>query len=553
MKYVEILLFTSFVAVYFPGADSKLANACRFSQFRCNEGALCLDTEKLCNGVEDCPEGEDESGNSQYDCTRSTLSDDCQPGEFRCRFGGCIPNSLKCNGQPDCWGGTDEAIDFCYIEKPHRNTRPVNKPTKRPLQMTSDPPTEPNFQSTSHYNYPSAPPGAYPPTTRATTHTYVTTPAPDYTTKLIRAKPTTRVTPKPSFMPPMDSSCPPIELEAGQKVSCFHSKQALEIDCQNNLSPDGTQADISCKSFWIPPETGPLRSVRMCRNGRWTRGSSDFSCELDCGIGGTSPAPLVTGGRPSEEGKWPWHSGLYENDPPGSANFQHICGATLISRQAIMTAAHCVTFPSTNQKKNAPDLRVYLGKYHRQFSKNSEHVQHFRVREIIVHQKYNYAHLDNDIAILWLEKPVSITAFVHPVCMPVEESDDPQVGDVGTLAGWGSLGDRNYPEILHEAELPVRSNPECRKNSHVLANLVRDSNFCAGHSNGTSACDGDSGGGLVFKNMFVDNRYRIFGVVSGGVPKAGGRGCDPKYFVAFTRVAFFRRWIDRALDKLISL
>ena len=52
------------------------------------------------------------------------------------------------------------------------------------------------------------------------------------------------------------------------------------------------------------------------------------------------------------------------------------------------------------------------------------------------------------------------------------------------LAGWGSIGDREYPDELREAKLPVRSNRECIKNSPVLANLVRETTFCAGHRNG---------------------------------------------------------------------
>ena len=98
----------------------------------------------------------------------------------------------------------------------------------------------------------------------------------------------------------------------------------------------------SCQQFWTPPETGPSRSFKICKNGQWVGGSSDFLCELDCGGGGTAPSPYVTGGQPSEQGKWPWHAGLYENNPPGTSTFQQICGATLITRQAVLTGENII-------------------------------------------------------------------------------------------------------------------------------------------------------------------------------------------------------------------
>ena len=69
----------------------------------------------------------------------------------------------------------------------------------------------------------------------------------------------------------------------------------------------------------------------------------------------------------------------------------------------IFLAAHCVTFPSTNQKRNEASLRVYLGKYFRPADKNNEYVQSIAVNKIVVHHKYNYAQLENDIALLRLQ------------------------------------------------------------------------------------------------------------------------------------------------------
>lgn len=57
-------------------------------------------------------------------------------------------------------------------------------------------------------------------------------------------------------------------------------------------------------------------------------------------------------------GQWPWHISLYHSK---GIQLQYICGGTLISNQHIVTAAHCVTKPSTETVVNKKNMLVYLG------------------------------------------------------------------------------------------------------------------------------------------------------------------------------------------------
>lgn len=65
--------------------------------FRCSSSTKCLKGNLVCNGVKDCPNGEDEE-----DCV-----DTCNEDEFSC-VDYCMPKSVLCNGVRDCPDGSDE-------------------------------------------------------------------------------------------------------------------------------------------------------------------------------------------------------------------------------------------------------------------------------------------------------------------------------------------------------------------------------------------------------------------------------------------------------------
>ncbi|KAG7204450.1 hypothetical protein KM043_004885 [Ampulex compressa] len=116
-------------------------SACDMDEVKCSEHDICIKLHQRCNGVPDCPNGEDESSscgqfdscgrnrfmckngecvsstkrcNSHYDCEDLSDEDDCdkkecQNSEFQCHEGSCISKYLVCNGQPDCSDFSDEA------------------------------------------------------------------------------------------------------------------------------------------------------------------------------------------------------------------------------------------------------------------------------------------------------------------------------------------------------------------------------------------------------------------------------------------------------------
>ena len=77
-----------------------------------------------------------------------------------------------------------------------------------------------------------------------------------------------------------------------------------------------------------------------------------------------------------------------------------------------MTAAHCI-----NARLNQKDYRIRLGDWHRFYPDGSEQVR--RASKLIVHSAYNKPSLiNNDIALIKLDKPALLNSHVSTVCLP---------------------------------------------------------------------------------------------------------------------------------------
>ena len=169
-------------------------------------------------------------------------------------------------------------------------------------------------------------------------------------------------------------------------------------------------------------------------NDKWYHKISSF---IDCGRSEKPRQALITNGITSEKGQWPWHAAIYLKSAKGS--WDYICGGSLISKQVIITAAHCVTKEGTEDVQDPRRLTFILGKYLRQFDTVDEGEQRRTVERIITHPSYSASTYDSDIALIILKNPVEITFYVSPVCIPANidsiiEDYHLQPGSVGTVS-----------------------------------------------------------------------------------------------------------------------
>ncbi|EDS36675.1 coagulation factor XI [Culex quinquefasciatus] len=235
--------------------------------------------------------------------------------------------------------------------------------------------------------------------------------------------------------------------------------------------------------------------------------------------------PYVVGGKAVQKDEFPHMVALGYVAPAFQRNnWKFQCGGTLISELFVLTAAHCIN----------RDLRIArLGVV----DVDDPDAQDFRIEKEIIHEEYSPATKYNDLALLRLDRNVSITLHLRPACLATDRAERNRRA---TVTGWGKTGRvSELSNVLNKVSLDV---PEDRRACARMysgpgkAKLV-DSQICAGSLAGEQdACQGDSGGPL---QVFDEDkcRYHLLGVVS------YGKICGSAEYGVYTRVSRYLEWI----------
>jgi len=246
--------------------------------------------------------------------------------------------------------------------------------------------------------------------------------------------------------------------------------------------------------------------------------TTDTSCKCGQRFGSR-----IVGGTQADVNEWPWQAALVTQS-------RQFCGGSLINDRYVLTAAHCT------DGMTASEITVLLAEHKLSNSGETELVTR-SVSEIIEHSKYDDNTLVNDIALLKLESPVTVSDTVLPVCLPPEGLK--YANEKAWVTGWGTTSyGGSAANVLREVKVKVWSNAQCRNGN--LGDAITNKMLCAG-STGKDSCQGDSGGPLVFKND--DRDFEQIGVVSWGY------GCGSEgYPGVYTRVNKYLDWIEKNTD-----
>ncbi|XP_048037470.1 transmembrane protease serine 2-like [Megalobrama amblycephala] len=243
---------------------------------------------------------------------------------------------------------------------------------------------------------------------------------------------------------------------------------------------------------------------------------------IECGR--SSRSRIVGGSTVNSKGVWPWQVSL-------QASGWH-CGGSIITPYWIVTAAHCV-----HEISNARDLTVYAGYLTRSEMRSATGNS---VSRIVKHD-YNPRTSDNDIALMKLKRPLTITSNVRPVCLPNKGMyfSAPQEC---YITGWGTLSEGgSSPETLQEAKIQLIDRTICNS-PQVYNGQITDTMICAGKlQGGVDSCQGDSGGPLVTKE---NSLWWLVGDTS------WGEGCALRNKPGvYGNVTYFLDWIYEQMRK----
>ncbi|KAI5643312.1 trypsin domain-containing protein [Phthorimaea operculella] len=241
----------------------------------------------------------------------------------------------------------------------------------------------------------------------------------------------------------------------------------------------------------------------------------------------------VVGGEVAPAGAYPYLAGLIIT-MPNTPN-PSVCGATLVSANRLITAAHC-WFDGVRQ---AVQFEVVLGS---QFLFSGEGTRIVAER-VVMHPQWNTQTLANDIAMIYLPRNVEFSDTIQPAALP----DSYMlfltwVGWWGQAAGYGRINDRegvttatqvNHVrlQIIDEYDCAVIYSPE----------FVRSSTLCTNGFGGVGICTGDSGGPLTIRYQDKDFLMGVSSFVSRD-------GCEIGLPSAFSRVTSHIPWILQHLD-----
>jgi secreted trypsin-like serine protease len=245
----------------------------------------------------------------------------------------------------------------------------------------------------------------------------------------------------------------------------------------------------------------------------------------------------IIGGTAVPDGKYKFIAALRDTRFGSTAFQQQFCGGTLIDRDSVLTAAHCV------YGESASPLRVTVGRT--VLDSNQGQTRH--VNRIFIHRLYDPT-LDDayDAAVLKLSSSVS---GIPPIKLATSGQDFLETpGRNATVAGWGNTiaqpaggsAGSSFPNRMREAQVPLVSDNQA---ASVYGSSYFKSLMVAAGKEGKDTCQGDSGGPMFAK---ADGKYTQIGITSFGAG-CGADGFPGVY--AEVNASSIRNFITNAASK----
>lgn len=258
--------------------------------------------------------------------------------------------------------------------------------------------------------------------------------------------------------------------------------------------------------------------------------------------------PRAYGAKDAKIINFPYVAAMIETPVNMKEMSRVFCGATLVSSQLAITAAHCVT------GKLPTAITLIAGTDSRIPAKGTL----IEIVEIDVHPNFaaipgssSRTVFDYDVAVLRFKKKIKKSKNVNYIfgTVPGNRSDKQisSLGPVFGFLGWGKMSSNAVPKSLLFGKVENISQAECNSYFFEPTTISTTPRMRCMQAPNTDTCTGDSGGPLI---SWDKTTKKLIGLVSWGLESCGDlpQGKD-KFVSVYTNLEDpeIQKWID---DKL---
>lgn len=273
---------------------------------------------------------------------------------------------------------------------------------------------------------------------------------------------------------------------------------------------------------------------------------------LSAAAGAQEASPRIIGGDDASQNEWPWMAQV--NVQFRDTRSGGLCGGILLSRDWVVTAAHCLVSDLGNMVP-PNDVNVLLG------SVFLDEGTSYDVEDFKIPDEYNPENFNNDIALIRLASPgpalsnwPSIVGFDQ--LRELELAPFAQRDEALTATGWG-VTSRNEIEPqpadrLQEVALDYIQTSSCKNawgNGFNTATMVCAAELNPVQGRDQDTCSGDSGGPLFIGD---DIDPYVIGLTSFGQPQCAGN-LPTVYTSVLSQVSFVEAITSQAGPTLVDL